>query len=488
MGSPNVFFDGRAGPHPLRVVIRPPSTLPGAAQVDVRVADADVTGVSVQAVFAQAGEQAAPTRASAVSGDARLFSARLWLLRGGTYGVHVAVESARGGGTVAIPLQAAARPAVPRWLGSVLLVPGVLLLLVAVALVGATVREAVRAPDPSTSAHDRARERAAKLAAALVLVASVYGGAVRWQRMDGALRSDALDRPLPVDAAVRRDGEQHRLLLSASPEAPVGPGWDTLVTDHGKLMHLFLVREPAFDSFAHLHPARRDARSFEAVLPPLPEGGYRLYAELTYESGATQTLVGRVELPAPLGPPPQGQGSVVDGVWCLSPSSTSARSAQPGAFDSDDSWHVGAGVPGSTAKIRPASRLMGGSQMLFETAEPLVVDRETSLRFSVLTPAGTRAALEPYMGMMGHAVIRRADGQVFAHLHPVGSISMAAQDLLARREPAAAPAPLPVATGAHEVSFPYAFPRPGDYRLWIQVRSGGRVLTGVFDVTVAEGA
>ena len=35
-----------------------------------------------------------------------------------------------------------------------------------------------------------------------------------------------------------------------------------------------------------------------------------------------------------------------------------------------------------------------------------------------------------------------------------------------------------------EVSFPYAFPQPGRYRLWIQTKCEGRILTGVFDATV----
>ncbi|HZQ70970.1 MAG TPA: hypothetical protein VFA68_20755 [Terriglobales bacterium] len=37
--------------------------------------------------------------------------------------------------------------------------------------------------------------------------------------------------------------------------------------------------------------------------------------------------------------------------------------------------------------------------------------------------------LEPYMGMMGHAVFVRADGQVFADVHPAGSVPMAAPDV-----------------------------------------------------------
>ena len=120
--------------------------------------------------------------------------------------------------------------------------------------------------------------------------------------------------------------------------------------------------------------------------------------------------------------------------------------------------------------------------MVFQNAGDLVADRETTLRFAIFSPEGEAVVLQPYMGMLGHSAVRRDDGSVFTHLHPLGTISMAAQDIF--NGPMIAPAPAPPAT--HEVAFPYAFPRAGDYRVWTQVRVQGRIVTGVFDVKVRE--
>jgi hypothetical protein len=174
-------------------------------------------------------------------------------------------------------------------------------------------------------------------------------------------------------------------------------------------------------------------------------------------------------------------------VLCQSPFAVSNNASQPFALDADDSWHVN---PPSRPVSKPTvSPLMGGLTMVIQDNQ-FTENVEGSLRFAVFTAAGTPAPLQPYMGMRGHAVIRRSDGQVFTHLHPVGTISMAAQEVFRR-----AAGNTPVTTNAinvafdasprsHEVSFPYAFPRSGDYRLWVQVRTDRRVVTGVFDVHV----
>jgi hypothetical protein len=91
------------------------------------------------------------------------------------------------------------------------------------------------------------------------------------------------------------------------------------------------------------------------------------------------------------------------------------------------------------------------------------------------------------MGMLAHAVVTREDGAVFVHLHPVGSFAMASQEAFERE--LGQPAMKTMDHAAHGapglVSIPYEFPQPGRYRVWVQVRSGGRVLTGAFATTLS---
>jgi hypothetical protein len=51
---------------------------------------------------------------------------------------------------------------------------------------------------------------------------------------------------------------------------------------------------------------------------------------------------------------------------------------------------------------------------------------------------------------------------------------------------AASPAPMNMADATYEgrFSFPFAFPKAGQYKLWVQVKIGGRVQTADFEVQV----
>src|SRR5687767_11604186 len=60
IGSPNVFFAGKAGPYDIKVVVRPPEVVPGIARVTVR-AGGDVQRISIRPVFWRAGSKGAPS-------------------------------------------------------------------------------------------------------------------------------------------------------------------------------------------------------------------------------------------------------------------------------------------------------------------------------------------------------------------------------------------------------------------------------------------
>jgi hypothetical protein len=227
-------------------------------------------------------------------------------------------------------------------------------------------------------------------------------------------------------------------------------------------MHLFLVRRPGADAFAHLHPQRtpHDKSAYATALPALPPGDYDLYADITHESGLTQTLTNTVQIPAV---------------------SEDVKFAATMA-DADDSVDT-------DAPQKPGDRTLPDGFMLKPViASPIRANEETTLRFDLTNPDGTPAPLEPFLGMYGHLLIQHEDGSVFTHLHPLGSISMEAQRRYAEREHAgylaSQPLDLLCAPPSRTLSFPYAFPKPGNYRLWLQTKLQGRVRTAAYEINV----
>jgi hypothetical protein len=233
--------------------------------------------------------------------------------------------------------------------------------------------------------------------------------------------------------------------------------------------------------FAHLHPVMRDSNTFITPLPAVTGGRYRIYADVVHESGFERTLVTSVELPAP---------------------AREAGHATPPGLDADDSWHVDAGsfIPAPSLPNSISAPLEDGSVMYWiDGARPLAAGRETTLRFQVRSRSSRApVTVEPYMGMPGHAVVARDDGSVFIHLHPMGTVKLAAQQAFALRDRGDTTESgrlklsdtVKLAASAHgghaatEVSFPYEFPKPGNYRIWVQVKRNGRILTGAFDAVV----
>jgi hypothetical protein len=235
---------------------------------------------------------------------------------------------------------------------------------------------------------------------------------------------------------------------------------EEVIPDHNHLMHLFLIRVPGMDRLLHLHPERIEGGAFAQDLPVISAGKYQVFADVVDKAGFPWTLVGEVNLPQ------------IDG--------------KPLAGD-DASWS-GAPLTKPTAESNTFLLPDGGHMMWERAIGPLKANTAMNFTFRVRTKEGKPAQdLEPYMGMAGHAEFVRSDMSAFAHVHPAGSVAMAALELAQAGVLEAGPAmPGGMVMGAQsaEVSFPYGFPQPGDYRIFVQIKRGGQVETGVFDAHV----
>jgi hypothetical protein len=468
VGSPDTFYTGLAGPYPVRVSVRLPGVIPGLAQISVRLVGASpdaIRRVTVQAIQWDVGSQGAPPPdpARPVPGDAELYAAELWLMVPTSYRVHVAVDGRDGQGTAVVPVLAlaTAQREMPRALGIVLAFLGIFLAIGLLTIIGAAARESTVAPGARPGARDRRRARTTMTVGAVLLALAGWGGWAWWNAEADGYAQFRLHRPFAADAAVESTAGRRTLTLAIRDERwpPSGTGitrYNALMPDHGKLMHMFLIREPQLDAFAHVHPIPKTpaAEAFSVSLPPLPAGTYRVYGDIVHESGYAQTISARVTLGD------SGEGT-------------------PGSLDSDDSYLVGGAVgEGDSPTVTTSD---GGTISWERGSAPLVAREEALLTFSARGPDGAPSLLEPYMGMLGHAAVASEDGTVFAHLHPSGSISMAALQKFSAG--VGTPAPHHSAP-ASTVTIPYGFPKAGRYRLWVQMKRAGAVVTAPFAVTV----
>jgi hypothetical protein len=480
IGDQNVFFEGRAGAYPVRIVVRPPGVIPGLAEISVRVETNGPQRVTALPMRWDSGRKGAPPpdEAKLVRGETNLFSAELWFMRGGAQSVEVSVEGAAGVGKVIVPVNAVATRVLnmPPALGAVLAGFGALLVLLAVSIIGAAVRESVLPGGTSPTTKRRWLARGVAVVATLVISTVLVLGKNWWDAEAGDYRNNRLYKPVEAKATVRVENGARilKIVRTVEPGKRTGP----LVPEHGKLMHLFLVRDSSMDVFAHLHPVKLDYKTFEAPLPELPAGDYRVYADVTYETGFSDTLTANVRLPEPI-----------------------VSTAGTRAMDPDDGWRISTSFTGGAATNKQRVALAPNLYLDMTLEGPLVENRDTRLRFAVRDAILRPVKVEHFMGMAGHLIVRRDDGAVFTHLHPSGSFSMAAQQLFELRAEGKAPLAVgsskgdpicklpPLETMAEamthgDIAFPYAFPKPGAYRLWVQVKVRGEVLTGVFDVAV----
>jgi hypothetical protein len=458
VNSPDVYFDSYAGPYHLLVTLRPPQVVPGVAQVQVRAISNDVSAVKILPLRMGVANKAPVADAAKRSADdPQLFTGTLWIMVRGSWKIQIEASGEKGTAQLDVPLPAVSLSSQPMQSGL-----GILLALLGLALAAGVIGIIVAAAREATlprgeAAPSRSKGvRVSMAAATLVVIAAVLFGN-RWWGAE-AKANARLNYKTPNMQPSLLAGSLLRLRLESpsQPEPPRAfrgeqpdrPTLNHLIPDHGHIMHLFLVSMPDMKGFWHLHPDQTQPGEFAVNLPIMPEGQYKLYADIVYHTGFPETQVATVNLPAITGEAMSGDDS---GTFNLVP----------------------------TEKV---AQLSDGYRMVWERDDkPFKANQPYWFRFRVEDKDGKPAGdLEPYMGMAGHAVFISTDGNIFAHVHPAGSVAMAAVNLAEGGKPQASMANMQHSSGDAEVSFPYGFPKMGEYRIFVQVKRAGKVETGEF--------
>ena len=528
IGSSGVIVQKQIGKYQLLVSVTPPDVVPGTAQVTVFVEKGNPTSIQGRPVYFFAGDEGAPEADPLTLVGANQFQGAIWLMESGSTSIQLTLSGPDGTVDVVVPILATstATREMPAGTGAGLAVMGLLLFVMLVTIIGASNADGILAPG---SARGRSFQRQRLIGMGIggtFLVLILTGGRMWWNSWADDYRTYQLYKAPPLISTAKPDdgpGGVPQILLTMRPDTTgfANNGrrrrdFNLMVPDHGKLMHTFMVRLPSMDAFAHLHPTRRDSLTFETRLPNLPGGRYLLYTDVVYRSGYAETLTDTVDIPA-LSPARQTSQIVdPDDSYLLTlPMGGKPQNTGTLALDSD---MAPCGKPGAS------TRLADGSTMIWTDKPSPVLDAGQlyTLKFAVADPSGKATKLEPYLGMSGHAAILRSDGSVYIHLHPVGTYSMASESMLVNRI-ADTTRTVPQLNGArfrdsidtylsalkakpiaHQyaalssemtamnhtqttnnmVTFPYAFPKAGNYRIWVQVKRNGKVLTGAFDTQV----
>lgn len=477
VGSPDVFYEGEAGSYHLYVAVRMPKVIPGVAQVEIRSQSSDVRTVQLT-IRRLSGFgydlHAIPDLAQRSKEDPHFFVGSLWVMETYDLQVRIEVDGSRGKAELGVPLPAFAQATMHmhRTLAALLICCMLFLSIGIVSIVGASVREGKLAPAAAPTRNDFRKALVAMFAASVVVCSTIGLGNAWWTVAARAGETQTWSSNLPAAVAtVQPDG---RLLLRVQGH---GDLWDkyirpeNFIPDHGHLMHLFLIRLPYMDYMYHLHPERIEGGSFTEGLPPVEAGKYQIFADVVDDNGVPWTATGQIDLPSVAGAALSGDDSQATG--------------DPLASTKDDSRSV---------------QLLDGGRMIWERdSSSLRSNLPMSFRFRIEDRNGKVARdLEPYMGMAGHAAFVRSDSSVFAHVHPAGSVSMAAVQMA---QASLLPVPqranglqpqasnhagmgMPTGGSSAEISFPYGFPKPGLYRIFVQIKRSGHVQTGIFDAHV----
>lgn len=203
---------------------------------------------------------------------------------------------------------------------------------------------------------------------------------------------------------------------------PDGKPVTEFAVDQTKQMHFYAVRSD-LAGFQHLHPTMAPDGTWTASLAALTPGTWRTYASFTPNSG-------------------DGKGAAMVLSRTVNVDGAAATEQLPAASGTTQ-------VDGYTVTVQEVP--------MANMAHPMTV--------SIAKDGKPVTDLQPYLGTYAHLTAFHADDMAFAHLHPEAEAEDGGQ-------------------GGPDLSFHAEFPQAGNWRLFLQFQTAGRLHTAALTVKV----
>ncbi|MFH8475891.1 hypothetical protein [Streptomyces sp. NPDC018000] len=203
---------------------------------------------------------------------------------------------------------------------------------------------------------------------------------------------------------------------------PDGKPVTGFAVDQAKRMHFYAIRSD-LTGFQHLHPTMAGDGTWTADLSALEPGSWRMYASFAPDSGT-------------------GKGKD----FVLSRTATVPGDAKPTPLPAAT---TNAEVDGYTVTVK--------GELTAGTAHPMTV--------SISKDGKPVTDLQPYLDTYAHLTAFHEGDQALAHLHPETAVNGD--------------------HGGPDLSFHAMLPKPGNWRMFLQFRTGGKLHTAAVTLRVS---
>ena len=476
IGHYNFTFEGQAFNQTIRALIKPPGVVPGIANITINTLGQSIDSIKIQPVkwhgkiksypHLKAGPQGAPPPdlLNKLADAENFFEGELWLMDFGAYNINVELFKGNNREIINIPINSIATEIKPMsfQVSLILFCFMLILLFGATNIITIAYRESTTPYNQKIKSEKIKKSRLVMFGSFGLLIFILYAGNKWWNDTEISYREN-LYVPMENKVQLISNGNQNILQIFFTDELWLGGMIPDLMPDHGKIMHLYLIHEN-HSQLCHLHPKinKENKNLFEVVLPEIEYGKYYLYMDITLESGFSSTLTNEINY-------------ITDNIKQLK--YTNLNSDKDDSYISNNFQHQLEWV---------------NKKNLFNINENIY------LTFQTQTLNGIPSKIEPYIQMGGHGAILKNDHSVFVHIHPIGTISMASQELYNQNDAIenSGICYFGIAEDSLKIYFknqnsivnfpPINLDKPGDYIMWIQAKSEGEIITQKFDFKIVR--